>query len=556
MFENIDPLISKHVGNYSKHLSSGKEIALSDIVSTFIELNPILHPNPNDNLLNLDALSYALKRLPDEIFDVSKILLVQSYSDIEAVGFNIQNWKATESQSRRRLTYINSSGNTLASLISSDSDIHDLVNCLISFHIERQKIKTKIGNKLGKLIENEDFRILDLDINSWKKLKILLGKEWGHKLQMASSNIELNLKMYGRNPPLYQKNTQVWIDNLKYNSMTLGWQNSPIYLVSSNSHSLVNVIGGYINSYQTYIFDFISRQRPDLYQRWFDIKSKHGFSRVNDFLYYVAGIYIKSNPEFLHNKLEYDASLGIKNVKSTDAFQSNTQIIPISTIATSPNPDNNLKIPDKNLISQSDAYIVNIEYPLGYAAYYLMNQFLKTFTKLMGVYIIGKAAVLSGSVGDILIPTYVYDEIANSTFKFKNIFSESFNFETYISQIYHGQKSASVLGTYLETKNLIERYSKDGINIVEMESGPFLRSLTEHYFLKDESLPPDKLYTLENIPLDFGIINYASDNPLVQNLTKEKIALEGVEPTYLASLATIQQIINSETKRLSHKKAY
>lgn len=551
MPENTDPSISQHVSHYSTLLSTGREVSLSELVPTFNQLDSILHQHPDDDNLNVNAISYALKRLPAEIVNVSKILLVQSYSDLNSIGFDIQSWKVIESDGRRRLTYLNASGNTMASLISSESDIHDLVNCLISFYIERNKIKNKITGRLKELIDQEKYQILNLDLAQWEKLKTTLGDNWGAVLQSMLSNIEPSIKMYGRNPPLYQANTQVWMDNLMYNSLTLGWQKAPIYLVSSNSHSLVNVIGGFINQRQTYIFDYMSRQHPDIYRQWFDIKNKHGTSRVNDFLYHMAGIYVKEHPEFLAEKLKYDESLGIKNIKSTDAFQSNTQIIPVNTISKPLSPDPNLTIPDKDKLSQSDALIINIQYPLGYAAYFLLNQFFSTFKNFLGLYIIGKAAILTGSVGDILIPTSVYDEVSNSTFTFNNTFSENFNFETYISQIYRNQKAASVLGTYLENKSLIDRYTRDGINIIEMESGPYLRSLTEHFFLKNQPLPVDKLYNLTQIPFDFGIFNYASDNPLVQNLSHEKISLQGVEPTYLASLATLQQIINRETTRLS-----
>ena len=68
-----------------------------------------------------------------------------------------------------------------------------------------------------------------------------------------------------------------------------------------------------------------------------------------------------------------------------------------------------------------------------------------------------------------------------------------------------------------------------------MESGHYLHALDEYY-----------KNNLINLPLELGIINYASDNPLVENLTKESLALRSIESTYLPSLTILQRIIDLE----------
>jgi hypothetical protein len=550
MFESPDLSIKKHLDHYLSLLSSGQEISLTDLTANFINLRPILHQLADSPGLDLNALSYCLPRLPDNIFSVTKILLVQSYDDIKSIGFDITRWQRVTAPSRRRLIYQNPGGNTLACLLSSDSDIHDLVNCLISFYLEKEKIRKLLAGRHNDFIQREAYSFLRLDQNQWARLKSLLGRNWDNKIMTTVGNVVPILKMYGRVPPLYPKNCQAWITNLSHQSLVVGLKDSPIYFVSSDSHSLVNIIGGFINQKQNYIFDYITTADSQLYNQWFEIKKKNNTSRINDFLYSVAGKFLKDNPEFVAQKRNHEASLGIKTVTSTDAFQSNSQIIPLTAIAQSTNLDPNLTLSHRSLFAKSDAYILNIEYPLGVAAYYLLKQILATFLSLRAVHILGKAAILAGSVGDIQIPTFVYDELTDNRFLFDNVFNHQEIFQTFISNVYPDQKAVSVYGTFLENLTLTQKYLAGGINIIEMESGPYLQALTETYLLGGHHIPEHHQFTLANLPIDFGVINYASDNPLIKTLAEEADSFRGIEPVYLASLASLQRIINLEEGRM------
>ena len=71
------------------------------------------------------------------------------------------------------------------------------------------------------------------------------------------------------------------------------------------------------------------------------------------------------------------------------------------------------------LLRKSKALIVNVDYPLGFAAYHL--SVATSNIDLAGVYVMGKAASLNGRVGDVMIPNVVYDE-HSQPFLFKNTF--------------------------------------------------------------------------------------------------------------------------------------
>jgi len=86
----------------------------------------------------------------------------------------------------------------------------------------------------------------------------------------------------------------------------------------------------------------------------------------------------------------------------------------------------------------------------------------------------------------------------------------------------------------LENLEQLKQYHQNGFNLIEMESGPYLRAIKE------------KFSDLNHLPFDFGIVNYASDNPLSQTLGEGPLNLRGIEPTYLAALAIVQRIIEQE----------
>ena len=79
---------------------------------------------------------------------------------------------------------------------------------------------------------------------------------------------------------------------------------------------------------------------------------------------------------------------------------------------------------DAAALAASRAVIVNIDYPLGLAAYNILREVAET-VDLRGVYILGKAATLNADVGDVMISSVIHDEHSRSTYWLDNAFSVS-----------------------------------------------------------------------------------------------------------------------------------
>jgi hypothetical protein len=80
-------------------------------------------------------------------------------------------------------------------------------------------------------------------------------------------------------------------------------------------------------------------------------------------------------------------------------------------------------MPGLERLRQSDAVIINIDYPLGMAAYHHLSRIGQGSGEVRGLYIMGKAATLNGRVGDVMIPTVVQDEHSRNTYLLRNCFA-------------------------------------------------------------------------------------------------------------------------------------
>lgn len=464
-------VIETHLKNCYAKVFSGREFDLKDLEESFLAMAPILGKNSWD---------YARRRLPAEIENHPKIYLVSTKNQLNKIDVRVNNWRRVKTESRRRFSYYNQVLNCLAFQISSDADIDDLINNFLA---------------LGK-----NFKI--------------------HYLKDDHFDPSQNARFY-------------W-DEIFNKSAVINIVERPVYFVSSNLHSLVNLTGGFVYHFQNEIFNFAEKQLPDLAADWEKIKTTNNILRVNDFLYYLSKKYFEANPAKLKEKKDYEYRLGFIQIEPRDYIEAEIQILPLKAVASSQFLDPFLQLTKTKKLTDSSAIIVNIEYPLGLTAYFALRELLGRLKNLRGIYLMGKAAILAGEIGDVQIPTVVYDERSDQTFEFNNIFNGNFPRTALQSKILNHQKAVSVYSTFLENLEQLKQYHQNGFNLIEMESGPYLRAIKE------------KFSDLNHLPFDFGIVNYASDNPLSQTLGEGPLNLRGIEPTYLAALAIVQRIIEQE----------
>ncbi len=553
--------IDLHVRTYRSALKSTREVSINSLVNSYQLMESSLHPNVNSAQIDVSALIYSLLRLPSQI-DHTKIIVAGQTPEVFAnAGFtDVVSWPEVKTKARRRTTHFDQKTSTMAMFISSVSDIDDFVNMLISFQIEWNKIHQLLKDKfnsypalLKQIKDPETFcQVMELTKPDCLKIKQALGPDWQDRLKKVYSvKKNFRIRLLAGSWIDYIKTSQKWWKNIaKFTdasplipkSTPIHMSRQSIYFISSNTHSLSNLVNGYPLKHQKEILSYTKTKLPDLYLTWQKILSKESFIHSNDFLYYASQFFPVDKPD----KQKLENSNLFLNIESSHYLDINTQIIPVKNLVKSKYLDNRLTIKKPKKLSSSNALVFNIDYPLGFTAYNLLKEILSNITEVKGIYIMGKAATLNSQIGDIQIPRVVFDEHTQNSYMFTNCFNKFFPFTSANASILTEQKAVSVLGTYLQNQALIDKYSQNNLTVVEMESGPYLGVVTEATY--DSPVPKGTIVDLNSAPFDLGIINYTSDTPFAQTKTLGHLGLSltGIEPVYLSSLAILQRIIYLE----------
>ncbi|PIX67923.1 hypothetical protein COZ41_02445 [Candidatus Shapirobacteria bacterium CG_4_10_14_3_um_filter_35_13] len=552
--------IELNVRSYRSALKSSLEITVNSLTNSHLKMESILHPYGNNpDIVDISTLVYTLLRLPSTLDKTKLVVMGQSPEVFENGGYpNVTSWPKCPPTARRRVRYFNPSIHILAEIISSISDVDDVVNSIVAYQTEWNKLHHLLKlhyphlHDLKKAIHSKNIiNTLKITPKDWQKLCLALGKN--HSLRFARIyhlHHNLRLRLLAGSWIDYTKTTQHWWKNITLGSPKLLAEaaHCPVYFISSNTHSLLNLVTGQAVSHQKELLKLAQNHHPDLDNLWQNIQTSESFLHQNDFLYYLSK-YMVDNQKYQQDWQKLQNKLDILSIPPTHFLNSTLQIFPVASLSKSKFLDSRLKITNAPKLQRATALIINIDYPLGFAAYHVLSEVLENINDIRGVYILGKAAVLNSEIGDIQIPRLTFDEHTQNSYIYKNCFNSFFPFPNNQGSILTNQKSVSVLGTFLENQALIDKYSENNLTVIEMETGPYLNAITESCY--DLQTPRGTIVDLNSAPFDLGVINYSSDTPYSQakNLGAGSLNLSGLEPVYLGSLAILQRIINLEESK-------
>jgi hypothetical protein len=192
--------------------------------------------------------------------------------------------------------------------------------------------------------------------------------------------------------------------------------------------------------------------------------------------------------------------------------------------------------------------IVNIDYPLGDAAYNILREIaVASGAGLRGVYILGKAATLNADVGDVMISSVVHNEHSNSTYWLDNAFSlDDLAADLRFGSGLDNQRAVTVKSTFLQNRAYLDFYYREAFTVVEMETGPYCDAVYE--IADPDRYPVGEAVNFSKLPIDLGIIHYASDTPYTQarTLGAQGLSYYGMDSTYASSLAILRRILRLE----------
>jgi hypothetical protein len=246
-----------------------------------------------------------------------------------------------------------------------------------------------------------------------------------------------------------------------------------------------------------------------------------------------------SNTKSLQEKvLKHSQKAGLIYIDDQSGSNIDVQIIDLSKTDLKNTPFSGIKF-------SGDDVILVFDYAFGEQAFEVMDELLRPYDyngeiytmKVKSISIMGKAGILMGGKGDIMIPTsHVFEGTADN-YPFENALKLA-DFKDDELQAFEGGM-VSVLGTSLQNKDILRYFMDTSWKAIglEMEGA--------HYQKAIQVASKIRHHISEDLFVMYAY--YASDNPLEtgSTLSSGGLGLTGVKPTYLITLRILEKILQS-----------
>jgi hypothetical protein len=557
--------IKLYLRTYYSLLRSSRPVQIQTLAEAHKRMHSALHVKAHEPDPDFAAFIYSVFRLPQCINKIDLVIMGQSERVFREHGFEgIVNWETVVAPGRRRRSFYDGQS-TLAVYIASRSDIDDLVPILTAYQIEQHKLHYRLNSPfvidlLEKIIEGDGdpsltelqelSRLSGIPADDLGRLSQIWKQDTANQLlSIATRRQSISIRSLAGSLADYKRATRRWWQKVESKLPRISFPERPVYFVSSNTHSMANLLSGYALTIAPKLQAFIDDgQSPELLREHRDILQSNVPSSLENFLYYVFKKYQVAYPEDVKRHIAHEESLGIARIPSEHAFDIEVQIVSLRRLQ----PelfDPRVRCPNDDNLAASDALIINIDYPLGMAAYQVLTEIARNVADVRGVYVMGKAATLNGRIGDVMIPNVVHDEHSLNTYLFQNDINAG-DVAPFLSYgtVMDNQKAITVPGTYLQNDRYMAVFYQEGYTDMEMEAGPFLSGVYE--MARPTRHPYDELVNLQNAPFPIGIVHYASDTPFSKgkNLGAQNLSYYGMDPTYATMIAVIRAIFNNELR--------
>ncbi len=538
---------------YTTLLRSSGETLLRVLEPSHRSMSSSLHGLAASHELDLGAFLYATRRLPPSVWRARVVVMGQEAEVFARAGIGpIEEWERLEAPARRRRWFDDGHG-TMAVLLASSSDLDDLIPTLVAYQIEWNKMRLLL--RQAELPDGVDAaelaEVLGGAEDDWLQLAEAWGDEFGERLRIvADRRLNLRVRMLGGSAVGYSRMTRRWWAPVRATIAEHALDDRPMYFISSNAHSIVNLVTSYARSREHEIVDWMEAGGPDdLRTELAALREGRSEGSWENFLYFSARDYFEAQGDASaehERRQREERAVGVTHISSRTALRISAQVIELDRLDPA-GLDPRLGPIESERLARCPAVIVNIEYPLGLAAYNILREIAEDRDTLRGVYILGKAATLNADVGDVMISSVIHDEHSGSTYWLDNAFSvdDIAPFLVFGSGL-DNQRAVTVKSTFLQNREYLDFYYREAFTVVEMEAGPFCNAV---YEVADvDRYPVGEAVNFSKLPIDFGIIHYASDTPYTQarTLGARGLSYYGLDSTYASSVAILRRILTQE----------
>ena len=523
---------------------------IGNLYSKFIEMKPCIHRYCNDmETIDLSAFVYALQRLPEEITKKYRIYIRKEPDELN----NIPGITKLETKARRRASY-NLGKELLFIAREGETDIFDILTCLIMYGIEARKIKDKISMRedITKDIQNLTTKN---EISSEGKNQIIarLSNILGVKFEdLIKADESLDFRLFfilnnilsiepeqmaiefDKSFPKTDDSVKAkkWVEKIVNELKKYG--DRPIAIISSDTHGVANCLTGFASENREKITE-LAKKDLEL--------SRIEAGNLSTLYYLLHRLYKKQEYNWLlQEKIAYEDKLGITLIKDEYDTGVDVQVIDLSKILERlpEKIDPRIKF-DKEKAKEKGIIILNMDYSFGKQGTHNMRRLCETLGKRIdSISITGKAGItfIGGERFDIMLPTHVVPQIIGGIYDFptgNSLKAEDFNGLLETGRIHSGGPILTVPGTAMQNDLVFCYYIYfDNILGVEMEAAPYVEAIEKAY--KRNQLKKDIL-------LNVGY--WASDKPLNSKETLAENHMDlGCIPAYALILATLNKILN------------
>ncbi len=521
------------------------------MIESMLALNPEIYGSIGDpEKVELKGLLYIFQRLPKGIEQCRYIKL------ISREGFESTEFQPLIPSKRRRNCYRVDDELMYIEMTRGRSDIYDVLTHLTFMYIESEKIRTNsldVKNRIGRswLMLKE----LVEDLRAGKEIKKEVGYtylstilsrtfketvdavelfEQEHQVNSLFEIVydlgrlsmdeffddldrEISFSSYLREKLGHHIYGEEWAVNIKNALHENDLLEKEIHIISANMHSVMNSI----YASEALKSKLKAKSLEQVATKLSDGSQKAMMKRVRDYA-------------FKHGMMELHNSSGTNiSVQIIDCSEIDPKILP-KEVGT--------KITSERL---SNLVLVIMDYAFGEQAYETMDELLKPFEQdeikkhmnICSINIMGKAGILEGGKGDIMIPTSHIFEGSADNYPFDNDLKKE-DFADQGLGVYEGTM-VTVLGTSLQNRDILRYFLKSSWNGIglEMEGAHYQKAIQSSSKIRNNIRSDVKL----------RYAYYASDNPLEtgSTLASGSLGLDGVKPTYLITSKILKRIFAS-----------
>lgn len=516
------------------------------MISSMLALNPEIYGSMgNSEKVELDGMLYIFQRLPKGIEQCRYIKL------ISREGFEVTDFEPLIPSKRRRNCYRIDDEQMYIEMTRGRSDIYDVLTHLTFMYIEAEKIRRNSldpKNRKHRAWKMLQAMVLDLragaEINEevgCTYMSAILGRSLKETLAASqkfsdAENVnplieiiyelgrismleffddldrEISFSTTLRDKLGHHFFGEEWANQIKAKLWERNLFHKDLHIVSANLHSVMNSLFA----------------KPALKGK---LKSKS--------LEELATVLSTSSASSQEVR-DFALANGMDEVHNPSGTNISVQLVDCSKIDVgSLPPEVGGKISKERL---GKTVLIVMDYAFGEQAYETMDELLKPYEfenqrlkmNICSINIMGKAGILQGGKGDLMIPQSHIFEGSADNYPFDNDLKVE-DFEGLGLAVYEGAM-ITVLGTSLQNRDILRYFHLSSWNAIglEMEGA--------HYQKAIQTASKIRHNIDQDVKLRYAY--YASDNPLETGgtLASGSLGVEGVKPTYAITSKILERI--------------